>query len=139
MKKAFLVLLALCLMLGGCAGYDGPPEGNGPEPPALDGRFACDYGSLTFNGDGSTVTVEVSEALAQAEGMEPGTYEGTYVFTFRNGSCPYDRAEALELHLAGKDLYFLNNHPETNETRISVYSNGDAQNPMNFVKIEGEQ
>ena len=70
--------------------------------PNHDGVFVSDHGTMTFNGDGKTVKVDIDDELAQLMGLSTGSFEGTYVFL--SGYLPpvgsvdvrYDVAHELE-------------------------------------------
>ncbi|MBP1587965.1 MAG: hypothetical protein ILO53_06155, partial [Clostridia bacterium] len=69
-------------------------------PPALSGTFVSEYGTLTFNGDGRTVSANVPDYF---------TGEGTYVFLFRNEEFRYDKAETFRITIDGQNYSFLIN------------------------------
>lgn len=83
--------------------HDGTPKGNGPEPEPLSGVFAGDSGTMSFNGDGSTVAVSLT---GEAAALCPeGTME--YAFTYgARGLCRYDVADRLTLSKDGQNYLF---------------------------------
>ena len=107
MKRAFSLFLILSLVCGclcGCIVDDNRPYDPGtPEPDPHDGLFASEHGSLRFNGDGKTVTIDFDEELAKLTGLPAGETEGRYVFL--SGDLPphgsvevrYDTAFELKL------------------------------------------
>ena len=106
MKRAFSILLTLallCACLCGCVHENKPYDPGTPEPDPHDGLFASEHGSLRFNGDGKTVTLDFDEELANRAGLPAGETEGSYVFL--SGDLPphgsvevrYDTAYELKL------------------------------------------
>ena len=57
MKKTVILIAAAIALLTGCA-TEQPPPADSPEPPAHSGRCVSEYGSMTFNGDGESVTID---------------------------------------------------------------------------------
>lgn len=114
MKKALSILLALALLCGclcGCIVHENKPYDPGtPEPVPHDGLFTSEHGSLRFNGDEKTVTIDFDEYLAKLTGLPAGESEGSYVF--RSGDLPphgsvpvrYDTAYELELSVGGRSV-----------------------------------
>ena len=110
MKKRVLILAALllCACLCGCVHENKPYDPGTPEPDPHDGLFVSEHGSLRFNGDGKTVTLDFDDYLAGLTGLPAGETEGSYVF--RSGDLPphgsvevrYDTAHELELSAEGK-------------------------------------
>lgn len=74
-----------------------------PAPAPHSGLFVSDHGSLEFNGDGSTVIIDLDPELAELSGLPEGKQEGTY--TFLSGNLPphgsfdirYDAAHELRI------------------------------------------
>ena len=65
MKKTVIFLVAAAIaLLTGCV-TEQPPVADSPEPPAHSGKFVSEYGSMTFNGDGESITVCFEDAFAQ--------------------------------------------------------------------------
>ena len=98
-----ICLLAVCLLaalLSGCVrSNDGPPDPGTPEPAPLNGTYTGEGLTLTFNGDGKSVTVTGSEVL------DPGDYE--YVFLFDSfGTCRRDVANVLRFMQGEKTYQF---------------------------------
>ena len=114
MKRAFSLFLILSLVCGclcGCIVDDNRPYDPGtPEPDPHDGLFASEHGSLRFNGDGKTVTIDFDEELAKLTGLPAGETEGRYVFL--SGDLPphgsvevrYDTAHELKLTVGDKSV-----------------------------------
>lgn len=137
----FLILLCLVLLfiafLSGCSG-DGPPSADTPESPAHNGVFRSEVGTLTFNGDGESVTVYFEDDFAAEAGFPIGECEGTYVFKFQQKAYRYDKAEHLCIYIGEKEFSFQNNFQETNENVISVTSPVAAKKTLQFIKIEDQ-
>ena len=102
MRKLILILAALALLCG-CVHENKPYDPGTPAPAAHDGLFTSEHGSLRFNGDGMTVTIDFDEELAKLTGLPAGETEGRYVFL--SGDLPphgrvevrYDTAFELKL------------------------------------------
>lgn len=111
--RAFTLTLVLIIALfimnicGGCGfvndGGNMPYEPDTPAPPNHDGVFVSDHGTMTFNGDGQTVEMDIDNELTELIGLSTGDFKGTYVFL--SGDLPpvgsvdvrYDVAHELEL------------------------------------------
>lgn len=81
---ALSVLLALTL--AGCSHGSGdggnlPYEPDTPAPAAHDGTFVSAHGTMVFNGDGKSVTIDFDDELAGRMGLPAGEQEASYVFT----------------------------------------------------------
>ena len=134
MKKALIFLAAAAIaLLTGCV-TEQPPAADSPEPPAHSGKFVSEYGSMTFNGDGESVTIDFLPELAEATGLPTGAANGQYVFTFQQGMYRYDKADGFELIIGECSYNFLNNFQETNEKRICVLSPCDGKSNLIFEK-----
>lgn len=140
-QKPGKFLLFLCLVLlafaSGCS-YDGPPPADTPEPPAHNGVFRSEVGTLTFYGDGERVTVCFEDSFAAEAGFPIGKWEGTYVFQFQNGAYRYDKAEVFRIFIGDIELRFQNNFQETNENLISLTSPVAANETLQFLKIDDQ-
>lgn len=106
MKKAFLLALLSLFLLAGCRGPNpgnAPYEPDGPAPAAHSGVFRSEHGSMRFNGDGKSVTIDFDAYLSGVTGLPEGEYEGAYVFLSGdlppNGSVPirYDAAHEMRI------------------------------------------
>ena len=53
---------------------------NTPAPPLHDGVYVSEHGTMTFNGDGKSVILNIDEELAELTGLPSGETEATYVF-----------------------------------------------------------
>ena len=104
MKKLIpiiLLLAALCVLTA--CNSDRIPDPGTPEPPAYLGTFTdSSFGSLTFDGDGKSVTMTLAPTVADALGLPAGQSDGEYAFTFGNlGQCRYDVADQFCLTVGG--------------------------------------
>lgn len=133
MKKGIAALLVTLLIICGCGYVDSPPEASTPEPPAHNGTFVSDYGTMIFDGDGESVTVCFEDSFADEAGLPKGSVDGTYCFQFHNGMYRYDKAESFHLYIGGTEYQFMNDFTETNEKTISLVSPVDAADKMVFV------
>ena len=124
---------AVIALLTGCA-TEQPPAADSPEPPAHSGKFVSEYGSMTFNGDGESVTIDFLPELAEATGLPTGAADGQYVFTCQQRMYRYDKADGFELIIGECSYSFLNNFQETNENIISVASPVAANETLQFIK-----
>lgn len=106
--KALAVLLA-ALLLTSCAGTGGggeniPYDPGTPVPAPHNGVFSCEFGTLTFNGDGTTVAAELDNSSGLFGELPAGKLEGTYRFVsdlppHGRTDVRYDTAHNLELTL----------------------------------------
>ena len=128
----FLAAAAIALLTG-CV-TEQPPAADSPEPPAHSGKFVSEYGSMTFNGDGESVTIDFLPELAEATGLPTGAANGQYVFTFQQGMYRYDKADGFELIIGECSYNFLNNFQETNVNRICVLSPCNSKSHLIFEK-----
>ncbi|MDD2586521.1 MAG: hypothetical protein PHR65_05695 [Syntrophomonadaceae bacterium] len=136
-KRYFCVIIVstLCgLLIASCGpkSNDGPPDSGKPVPPPHSGTFVGEYGSLTFNGDGETVHINLNDDLLEAMGNPPNDVDYTYYFKWYNfGPCPYDVAPELSLYhqdsQTGLDFSLYGNvtetcitfsHPTLNQARV---------------------
>ena len=112
MKRILLILTAL-LVCAACfymlflrsprdgGNYPAVPDTPAPDP--HNGLFVSEYGSMEFNGDGTTVIIDFGPELADMSGLPEGRQEGTY--TFLSGDLPphgsfeirYDAAHELRI------------------------------------------
>ena len=90
-----------------------PYEPDTPAPQPHDGVFASDYGTMTFNGDGRTVILDVGSYFSSITGIPEGKQEAVYEFLTGelppHGSMPirYDVAHELRITI-GEESYVLN-------------------------------
>ena len=106
--KAFCLIMMILLCCS-CTGPDDngnyPYEPDTPAPDPHEGVFISDWGMMTFNGDGESITITVGPELAELFELPQGEYSGKYVFLSGDlpphGSFPirYDVAHELQLDL----------------------------------------
>ena len=110
MKKRFLQLLSVlfaAVLICGCSGNGNenfPYEPDTPAPAAHQGTFSCEYGTLTFFGDGKNVTADLDNSTGIFGELLSGRLEGTYRFVsdlppHGRVDVRYDTAHGLELTL----------------------------------------
>lgn len=78
-----LLLLCACgCGAGGGFGDNGnrPYEPDTPAPPPHEGKFVSAHGTMTFSGDGKTVSIDFDEDLAARLGLPAGEQEASYAF-----------------------------------------------------------
>lgn len=120
--RTLVLAVLLVFLLAACSGRDDPPDPGTPEPPPLNGSYVSQLGTISFNGDGETVTLDLSQQLAEAMGFPAGESEGTYVFLFHNGAWRYDAAESLRITVGDASFETLNKHGETDENAVVIQS-----------------
>ena len=125
---AFLVLTAVLLFTACGAGRDRPPENGSPVPENLTGVFVLGDSSLTFNGDGKSVTLDLDRDLAERMGLPAGKSEGGYAFLFHNESWRYDLAEALRITVG-----------DTSQRYTTVPGSTDGKTVSFCLPDDGEQ
>ncbi len=60
---------------------DGPPNHDDiPDAEPLNGTFASDHGTMTFNGDGESVSLDLDQDIAQDTGLPEGASDAKYCF-----------------------------------------------------------
>lgn len=135
-------LFALTVVLFSCGTptNDAPPWPDTPEPDPLSGVYSGEYGTLTFNGDGRTVTVDLN---GQAEAIIPdGDY--SYVFLWNHGGkVRYDIASDFRI-FNGDDYWMFGKYgglPDQFEisyyySNISPYEDSDLY--MTFERLTEE-
>ena len=85
-----MLVLILLLIGGGIYAYiankqriefdNFPYEPDTPAPDPHDGKFENEHGSMTFNGDGKSVTFDFDQELSELIGIPDDIHEGTYTF-----------------------------------------------------------
>lgn len=139
MKKTAITayLLAAVLLLSvlfvSCSASDLPPSDGTPQPAAHDGVFTSEYGSFTFNGDGRSIVIDISDNLSDMSGLPSGIHEGSYVFLFHNEEWRYDKAEYFRIIIGDKSYQFGNNIGLTDENTVSVFFY-DGNESVSFTK-----
>ena len=142
-KRLLCVLLA-ALMLAALAGcvqrpkYDNHPyEPDTPAPDPLNGVFTSEGGSMTFNGDGSTIVLDLAEDFAARTGLPAGHSEGTFEFIqdlppHGHVSVRYDTGHNLDITIGeGEGRIFV--------TLDIGYANEDGTSATVYVGAVTEQ
>ena len=139
MKKTVVLIvlaIALLLLLSACGGRDQPPDPGTPEPPAHDGVFTSEYGTMTFHGDGESIIFDFMPELQEATGLPGGEQSGSYVFLFGHGQWRYDKAERFRITASGASYDFINDFTETDENTIALQSPLKGEETIFFKKGE---
>jgi len=106
---AAAALLLSALGCAGCTRSDNRPyEPDTPVPEPHDGVFSSGASRMTFNGDGSTVILELDGGFAARTGLPEGRSEGTYAFIedlppHGHVSVRYDTARDLDIYIGTGD------------------------------------
>ena len=87
---------------------------------------------MSFNGDGSRISVDFSDELTKAMGMTTGQGTGTYVFKWYNGKYRYDDAEEFSLFIDGQHISFTTMYRQTDADTISLMSPLDGEESLVF-------
>ena len=132
-KALFIILLCLLTLFCACA-WDVPPGGDTPAPDPHNGRFVCEYGSITFDGDGIYAECDFTEEFAALTGLPAGKSEASYVFLFRNEKWRWDKAEYFRLTVDGKSVQFPNAVGVTSPECIAFRT--DDGKTVKFIKEE---
>lgn len=133
-KRRFLLLAAILLVFLAACGNDTPPDDGTPEPPAHEGVFTSEYGSLIFNGDGESITFDFIPELAEATGLPDGEQSGTYVFLFQHGQWRYDKADRFRIAASDASYDFINDFTVTDENTIALQSPLNGEETIRFIK-----
>ena len=131
MKKRMIYLVLSIIMSVGllvACGNDTPPDDGTPEPDPHIGTFVSEYGTMTFNGDGESITFDFTSEFAEAAGLSGGEQSGSYVFLFQHGQWRYDKAERFRITAADSAYDFINDFTVTDENTIAIQSpiNGEV-------------
>ena len=140
-RKILLLIPLLCVLLlcAACGAKDMPPDSSLPEPDPHDGVFTSEYGTMTFNGDGESVTFDFSRELAEAAGLPGGEQSGTYVFLFQHGQWRYDKAERFRIAVSDVSYDFINDFTVTDGNTIALQSPLNGEETILFIKGETRQ
>ena len=118
---------------------DGPPNYDLPHVEPHDGIFKNDHGSMTFNGDGKSVTIEFDDLIARDTGLPPGKHDAEYYFFLplapAGYACEYNEAHEMHFIIDGanymvcvgehtKDGSFTTGVNTTTADRITLFANG---------------
>ena len=138
MKKLIAIfLMSVMVLLGLCAcKTEKPPQEDTPAPPAHDGLFVSDYGTLKFNGDGESVKVKITSELAKATDLPENEFDGTYAFTFHHNLWRYDKAERFRIAAPDASYDFINDFTATDENTIALQSPLNGKETILFIKGE---
>ena len=143
-KKRYFLLLAVTVLsvltfLAACGAKDLPPDPGTPDPPAHDGVFTGEYGTMTFNGDGESITFDFTPELQEATGLPDGEQSGSYVFLFQHGQWRYDKAERFRITASDVSYDFINDFSMTDENTIALQSPLNGEETILFRKGENRQ
>lgn len=129
-----IILLAFICSSTACVHIDKPPDDGSPWPENLNGVYLSDFGKLSFNGDGTSVTFELTEDFADLICMPSEQIDGTYVFLFGNKSWRYDKAESFRLDCNEASFSFQNDFTKTCFERIVLTIPGAASESIVFER-----
>ena len=107
-----------------------------PEYAAHDGVFTSEYGTMTFNGDGESITFDFMPELQEATGLPGSEQSGSYVFLFQHGQWRYDKAERLRITASDASYDFINDSSMTDENTIALQSPLNGKETILFIKGE---
>ena len=129
------VVLCFCAVVffSACGGNDLPPDDGTPEPPALNGVYSSEYGTLTFDGDGKTILLNLTDKFAKKSELPSGETGGIYVFLFHNGRWRYDKAETFCITIGDERYSFQNATHVTDQNTVAFILDGET------VKFERER
>ena len=137
-SRKFLIIPLLCILFfcAACGAKDLPPDSSLPEPEPHDGVFTSEYGTMTFDGDGESVTFDFTPELAEAAGLPTGEQTGSYVFLFQHGQWRYDKAESFRISVSDASYDFVNVFTLTDENTIALQSPLNVGETILFKKGE---
>ncbi len=135
-RKKYLIIPLMCILLfcAACGAKDLPPDSSLPEPEPHDGVFTSEYGSMTFNGDGESITFDFTPELQEATGLPGGEQNGSYVFLFQHKQWRYDKAERFRIAVSNVSYDFINNFTVTDENTIALQSPFNGEETILFIK-----
>lgn len=134
MRISLVLLLAAALLaLSACGpGRDQPPDNGTPWPENHSGVYVLGESSLTFDGDGKTVKLDLDKDLAARMGLPAGKSEGGYAFLFHNESWRYDLAEGLRITVGETSVRYLMTPGSTTAAKVSFRLSDGEQ--IEFVR-----
>ena len=137
-RKKFLIIPLMCILLfcAACGARDLPPDSSLPEPDPHDGMFSSEYGTMTFNGDGESITFDFTSEFAEATGLPGGEQSGSYAFLFQHGQWRYDKAERFRIAVSDVSYDFINDFTVTDENTIVLQSPLNGEETILFIKGE---
>ena len=137
-KKIFAlsVLFLAVFLLASCGAKDLPPDSDLPEPDPHNGVFTSEYGTMTFNGDGESISFDFTPEFTEATGLLVGEQSGSYVFLFQHGQWHYDKAERFRIADSGASYDFINDFTVTDENTIALQSPFNGEEIILFRKGE---
>ena len=134
--------LLLCLACYGQRHENFPPTPDTPVPAAHTGLFVSEHGTMLFNGDGKSITVNFDEKLAELSNLPSGFKTGTYEFLSGDlpphGSFPirYDAAHEMQITIEGSssviDMGFASEEGSTGQVGLNTVT--PERIPMLFHK-----
>lgn len=137
-RKKFIIILLMCILLfcAACGAKELPPDSSLPEPDSHNGVFTSEYGTMTFNGDGESITFDFTPELQEATGLPDGEQSGSYVFLFQHGQWRYDKAERFRITASDASYDFINDFTATDENTIVLQSPLNGEENILFIKGE---
>ena len=140
-RKKFLIILLMCILLfcTACGAKDTPPDSSLPEPDPHNGVFTSEYGTMTFNGDGESITFDFTSEFAESTGLPGGEQNGSYVFLFQHKQWRYDKAERFRIAVSDVSYDFINDFTVTDGNTIALQSPLNGEETILFMKGENEK
>lgn len=135
-KYLIIPLMFTLIFCTACGAKDTPPDSSLPEPDPHNGVFSSEYGTMTFNGDGASITFDFTPELQEAAGLPGGEQSGTYVFLFQHGQWRYDKAEYFRITVTDASYDFINDFNVTDENTIALQSPLNNEETIMFTKGE---
>ncbi|MCR4783919.1 MAG: hypothetical protein K6A35_05310 [bacterium] len=136
------VAILLCVACHGQRHENYPPEPDTPAPAAHSGMFVSEHGTMLFNGDGKSITIDFDKELAELTSLPSGSKTGTYVFLSGNlpphGSFPirYDAAHEMQITIDSSsvviDMGFASEDGSTGQVGLNTVT--PERIPMLFHK-----
>ena len=141
-KKLWRAALSACLisimvLCSACAASrpdNYPFEPDTPAPAPHDGLFSSEHGTISFNGDGESITFDFTPELQEATGLPGGEQNGSYVFLFQHKQWRYDKAERFRIAVSNVSYDFINNFTVTDENTIALQSPFNGEETILFIK-----